>query len=87
MLLWSLCSMLTTANGSLSPSLPPSLSPAAEQYDGVLVCGCAVSRRVEAAVHQTPTPVQVSQVWVYRNRLILCWIMWIMSRIVVIVAV
>jgi hypothetical protein len=72
----------------MSLSLSVCLSPAAEQYDGVLVRGCAVSRRVEAAVHQTPTPVQVSQIWVngvYKNRLTLCWIM--LSRIFVIVEV
>ena len=62
------------------------LSPAAEQYDRVLVRGRAVSRCVEAAVHQTPPPVQVSPPWgtgVYRNGFALRWIM--LSRISVIV--
>lgn len=31
----------------------------AKQYDGVFVCGCSESWRVEAAVHQTLTAVQV----------------------------
>lgn len=47
---------------SLSLSLSSSLScfAAAQQYDGVFVCGCPESRSVEAALYQTLTPVQVS---------------------------
>lgn len=35
------------------------LFAAAQQHDGVFVCRCAESRSVEAALHQTLTPVQV----------------------------
>lgn len=42
-----------------SHSFSPCISAAAQQYDGVSVCGCPESGSVEAALHQTLTPVQV----------------------------
>lgn len=58
-------------------------SAAAQQYDGVFVCGCPESRSVEAALYQTLTPVQVSymiflsfKMWKVERKHPVCDVLW-----------